>query len=104
MSRDDSLLYTGVTSVSKPKETPRQIQAEENEQKHRKLKLASEVVFPELEKERVAIASLMGTLIHTEMSEQDIKATVLGLRIADQRVVALTTRLKNIMNVKEAKK
>ena len=101
-TRDDSLLYTGLTSASSRRLQDKKKQDKEAKQaKRNELVPKADIVLKELEKERLTIAKELGNLIHLEMNEQNIKATVLGLRMADQRLVSVITRLNNILRKKK---
>lgn len=96
-SRDDSLLYTGVTSASMKVQQRRKEQLEDKEAKQAFLSPTAELLMAEIKKDRDAIGAELGNLIHLEMTAEDVKATVLGLRLADQRLVSLQHRLVNIL-------
>lgn len=96
-SRDDSSLYTGMTSASFAKEQKKRKQrSSKDAEATSQLSIVDTLILAEIKKDREAIAGELGNLIHLEMSEQDIKVAVLGLRLADARMVSLSNRLVNI--------
>lgn len=97
MSRDE-LLYTGATSASYA--TRKEAANKAKLEKKAVLTPVAELVISEIQKERSVIANEIGNIIHVDMSETDVKATVLGLRLADQRLSLLQTRLQNILKSK----
>jgi len=100
--RNDGILYTGMTTASfaKNRELRRKRQAERQEIQMQ-LTPAGEILVEEIKRQRVTIAAEIGNLIHLEMKEADIKIAVLGLRLADNRMLALESRLKKLL--REAK-
>jgi len=102
MHKDDSVLYTGMSSqnsiVIREK---REKMKEEKERKRGVLLPGAQLLSLEIDKERQTIASELANIIHIEMSAADIKATVMGLRLADQRIAALARRLNNVLRVAE---
>lgn len=99
LSRNDSILYTGVVGASSGLARKAKLEAQKKAKEDKRIKLEpyQEVVFAEIAKDRASIASEVMNLIHAEMSEADVKATVLGLRQADARLASLQSRLGNIL-------
>lgn len=102
MHKDDSVLYTGMSSqnsiVIREK---REKMKEEKERKRGALLPAAQLLSLEVDKERQTIASELANIIHIEMSTANIKATIMGLRLADQRIAALGRRLNNVLRVEQ---
>ena len=103
-SRNDSSLYTGMTSASFAKQKKKRVErASANAETTAQLSLVDTLILAEIKKDREAIGAELGNLIHLEMSEQDIKVAVLGLRLADARMISLSNRLVNITRKRKGK-
>lgn len=97
-------LYTGLHSQSFVKQHKKRLEdAEDKAGKQAELAPKADLVFAEITKERDLIAKELGNIIHIEMPEQDVKAAVLGLKLADQRLTALSRRLENILRLPKSK-
>lgn len=102
MSRDE-LLYTGATSASYAK-TRREVENTEKLEKQSKILPVAKLIDEEIARHREVISKELGNIIHIEMSEQDVKATVLGLRLADARMMSLQNSLRAIVKAKPIRK
>lgn len=93
-------LYTGMTSQSFVKE--RQKRKDKRDTKAGiKADFAPDahLVFGEIEKLRGEVSAELSNLIHVDTSETDVKSVVIGLRLADQKLVSLASRLNNILRL-----
>ena len=100
---NDSILYSGQTSASFAK-SRKVIENEAKLEKQSKILPVAKIIDAEIKRHREVIAGELGNLIHIEMSPEDIKATVMGLRLADQRMVLLQNNLRAIVKAKPLKK
>lgn len=101
MARDE-LLYTGQTSASYNK-ARRKAENEDKLQKQAIILPAAEFIQTEIANHRKNIANELSNLIHMEMKPEDVKATVMGLRLADSRMVLLENKIKSILKAKPLK-
>jgi len=100
MSRDDSSLYTGMTSnASKLARLERAKSKEAKEVKRGALLPAYELVNREIKKTQDEIADELRRAVTLDITTEQLKALVLGLRTADSRMDALRIRLNNIMRL-----
>jgi len=98
--RSDGILYTGITSASFAKQVEaKKERASKKRVAKNELKPAVETILNKLAEERENIAKELGNLIHLEMSPEDVKATVLGLRLADQRLQNVERSIGNALRV-----
>lgn len=104
MARDDSLLYTGITSASEPKLTPRKAQAEQKEKTRRNLKPAVEEILDLIGVERADIVNLKSFVLDRTTPEEEIKVELLARKMYHGYLNSLEAKVKNIMAVKEPKK
>jgi hypothetical protein len=93
MSRDDSILYTGVTSAE-PK-TPREAQRKAKEEAYLKLKPGYVFVLDELKKEKEAVIDLRSFVVgdSEEVVRDDLRARKLYLGYLN----ALEAKITQIM-------
>jgi hypothetical protein len=100
MSKDDSFLYSGLTSASSDKATPREIQREEKESQRIKLKPAAEVVLELLETERNKLYDIRRIFIDRKTTDEEVKIE----RIVRERqallISALEVKVRNILKEK----
>lgn len=96
---NDQILYSGQTSVSFAK-TRKQIENEAKLEKQSKILPVAKILDDKIKHHREVIAGELGNLIHMEMREEDVKATIMGLRLADQRMVLLQNDLRAIVKAK----
>lgn len=91
-------LYTGLNSQSFAKSREKRLEAKEAKNAQiQELVPKADLVLDELAKERLAIANEISNIIHIDMPIEDVKGTIMGLRLADQRLAALSNRLKNLL-------
>ena len=102
MAKDDSFLYSGITSVSNEPKTPREIQRKEHEEIRIKLKPAYDVVIELLAVEKKALYDMRTLIFDTKTSEDEIRIERL-LRMRHEALInKLELKLKTAM--KEPKK
>ena len=101
--RDDSILYTGVTSATN-KPTARQIQVEEKEQAQPKLKPAAAVVLELLDKERQNVLDLRSLVIDRTTPEQEVNTELLARKLYLDYLNSLENKVKSIMAVRPQRK
>jgi hypothetical protein len=95
-SRDDSILYSGITSATE-KVTPRQEQREQTEQQARKIKLASEVVLEELSKEKANITDLRSFVIDRTSTEQEVNTELIARKLYLGYINSLEAKIKQLV-------
>ncbi len=101
--RNDSILNTGLSSAAyRRSETIRKQHTLEKIHKGVELKPHAQIIKDEIAKIRTEIALELGKIIHLEMTPANVKATVLGLQIADSKVLSLQNRLLNNLKAEEA--
>lgn len=101
MSKDDSFLYTGITSASSDKApTPREVQREEKESARIKLKPAAEVVLAELAKERERVIDLRSIVLDRTTSEGEINTELLARKLYLNYLNSLEAKVNNILKEK----
>lgn len=99
MSRDDSSLYTGVSSQSVAKQ--RTEKAEEKAEKRIKLTPAGDIVAAEFKKEIDAL--IYGPYKDEDaMSDEQFRAERKGRRLAVASLVGIQNRLKNLLREPKA--
>lgn len=96
MSRDDSLLNTGATSVSKAK-TAREETREQNKRKRYNLLPAGEIVRAEIQKEIDAIQNIDYLNIEKMLTEGQLRAELMARKKTIERLKAVMTRLDNLL-------
>lgn len=105
MLRDDSFLYSGVTSATaEPKPTPRQIQREVTEQQRIKLKPAAEIVLAEIEKERQSVLDLRSFILEPSASEESVLVEIKARKNYLAYLNTLKTKIEAITKDKKEKK
>jgi hypothetical protein len=95
MPRNDSILGSGLSSVT----SRRLAEASKKKTNSKKdvvarLKPEAELIFAEIKQARTELASEIANIIHMDMSKTDVKSVVLGLRLADTKLVNLENRLR----------
>ncbi len=105
--RNDSFLYTGSNGASRGtvKEQRRQDLRKkkiEREAKRNELLPKADLVFHEIEKLKEEVAHEITNLIHVDMDKEDVKSVVIGLRLAESKLITLESRLKNVLRAKNA--
>lgn len=96
MSRDNSDLYSGITSASVP-QTPRAAQKEADERAYHKLKPAAEVVLALIAKEQEAITDIRSLVIDRTTSEQEINTELLARKLYLGHLNSLESKIKQII-------
>jgi len=99
--RNDSILNTGMSSVSVDK-SRRAKQAKEERQrakkeKRTKLMPAAEVVIAELDKEKQNTEKMLLAQINVKTSDQSVKDIIVALNMYGNSISKLRSRLSNIM-------
>lgn len=89
MVRDDSLLYSGVTSSSENL-TPREVQRETKNQQRDKLKPAADVILELLEAERNKLYDIRRIFIDRKTTDEEVKIE----RIVRERQAILISNLE----------
>lgn len=101
MSKDDSFLYTGITSSSDKEPTLRELQREEKEQQRIKLKPAGDVILELLESERQKLYDIRRIFIDRKTPDEEVKIE----RIVRERqallIASLEVKLRNILKEKQ---
>ena len=100
---NDSILYSGQTSASFAK-SRKVIENEAKLENQSKILPVAKILDDKIKRHREVIAGELGNIIHMEMREEDVKATIMGLRLADQRMLLLQNDLRAIVKAKPLKK
>lgn len=100
---NDSILYSGQTSASFAK-SRKLLQNEDKLEKQSLVLPVAKLIDDEIKRHREVIANELGNIIHIEMKPEDVKATIAGLRLADQRMLLLQNSLRSIVKAKPLKK
>jgi hypothetical protein len=101
MSRDDSLLYSGQTSQSR-RAYKEELRRQKREEARGKLLPSEQVIFEFLEKERENIAKQLLVYIQTDTTDENLKSTLLALKMYDSYLVTQKNQLTNLL--RQAKK
>jgi len=100
MSRTDEILYTGMTSASFAKQVEaKKERASKKRVAKNELKPSIEAIFKILAEERATVAGELANLIHLEMKPEDVKSTLLGLRLADARLQSIERKIANALRI-----
>jgi hypothetical protein len=94
--RNDKILYSGQTSVSKRLDKLEE-RAREKVSKQKKLSPAAEVVFDYIEKEKKSIQTQVLNYVQTDTKEENLKSTLLALKFYDTYLITLQNNLKNLL-------
>lgn len=98
MSRDDSSLYSGMTSSQTQRLIERRAKVKSKKAEKKSVLLpVAELVNTEIDNQLNAINSEIMNIIHADMSEADVKSTVIGLRLAHSRMLSLKNSFKSIL-------
>jgi len=100
MVRDDSFLYTGVTSLSNEPRTPRQLQKESKVIAKQKLKPAADVVLEAIAKERDAITDIRTMILDRKSTEQEVNTELLARKLYLGYLNTLEHKIKSIVSSK----
>lgn len=101
MSRDDSYLYSGMTSASSEPLSPRLKQREEKEHVRQKMKPATQIVLAAIDKERQAVTDVRSYVLEGK-TEESLLAEMQARRLYIGYLNGLEAKIKNI--TKEPKK
>jgi hypothetical protein len=100
VSRDDSFLYTGVTSLSNEPRTPRQLQKESKVIAKQKLKPAAEVVLEAIAKERDAITDIRTMILDRTSTEVEVNTELIARKLYLGYLNGLEHKIKSIVSDK----
>jgi hypothetical protein len=89
MSRDDSYLYSGQTSQSR-RAYKEELRRQKREEARGSLLPSEQVIFELLEKERDNIAKQLLVFIQSDTSEDNLKSTLLALKMYDSTTCVAT--------------
>lgn len=105
MSRDDSLLYTGMTSASfqKAQEKKKERQSERTEERA-KLQPAAEIVFSELAKDKAMLGEVLLSLVDPDTPDNQVKEHLNAVRMHRGWIADLEARLKLKLRLQKPKK
>lgn len=96
--RDDSQLYTGVTSTATRRLKAReQKKREERERMQSQLKPAEEALLAFVDKQKESIAQMALQHVSAEIKDKDVKAHLLALNFYDQYLTQFKTQLSNVL-------
>jgi hypothetical protein len=99
MSRDDSLLYSAQTSASRKIQAVKKERTEAKQELRAILSPDAELVRDEITRMRGEIKDMLRSLVNPSTPLEDVKTLILGLNIADQKIVEFHNRLNLIMKV-----
>ena len=99
MGRDDSILYTGVTSATH-KPTARQLQVEKKEQAQPVLKPAADIVLELIGKERQGVLDLRSFVIDRATPEKEVNTELIARKLYLGYLNSLEVKIKGIMTVR----
>jgi hypothetical protein len=100
MARDDSFLYTGVTSLSNEPRTPRQLQKESKVIAKQKLKPAADVVLEAIAKERDAITDIRTMILDRTSTEVEVNTELIARKLYLGYLNGLEHKIKSIVSDK----
>ena len=100
MARDDSFLYTGVTSLSAEPRTPRQLQKESKVIAKQKLKPAADVVLEAISKERDAITDIRTMILDRTSTDTEINTELIARKLYLGYLNGLEHKIKSIVSDK----
>jgi hypothetical protein len=105
VSRDDSILYTGVTSVSNEREpTPREVQAEAKEKARIKLKPAAELILAEIASEKAKVTDISTFVIDRKSTQEEVNVELYARRLYLNYLNGLEFKIGNAIKTKKSKK
>ncbi|MCA9312887.1 hypothetical protein KDA08_01005 [Candidatus Saccharibacteria bacterium] len=102
--RNDSYLYTGITSASNEPKTPRELQKESKEEAKRKLKPAADIVLELLMKEREGLYDIRNVYFDTKTSDDELRVERIVRIRHEALIIALESKIKTIMADKPEKR
>ena len=100
-NRDDSLLYSGVTSATADKKlTAREEQRDKREQDYAKLKPAAEVVLDLIAQEKAKVLDLRDLVVDQQEPEDGYRVELLVRKRYLAKLNALETQVKTTLSFK----
>lgn len=100
--RSDEQLYTGVTTKGADKIRERRLKVQQaKEAKRAQLVPKADVVIDKINDERATIAAKVLEYINADRPEEDVKASLLAIKMYDQYLKSLTNQLGNILRAPE---
>jgi hypothetical protein len=105
-NRDDSFLYTGMTSATADhKPTPRELQREQKEQDRLKLKGdAAEVVLEAIAKERDNVTDIRSFIVDRKDTPEDINVELRARKLYLGYLNTLEVKIKGIVKIQPSRK
>lgn len=103
MARDDSILYSGITSASSEPKTPREVQRQEKENARIKLKPAVDEVLALLEAEKAKLFDIRYMFFDEKTPEDEIRIEKILRQRHERLINLLEQKIKSIMTVKPKK-
>jgi preprotein translocase subunit YajC len=97
MARDDSILYSGITSVTSELKTPREAQKKAQEEAYYKLKPGYEVVLEDIRKAKVAVTDIRTLVIDRTSTEQEVNTELIARKLYLSYLNGLEAKIKNII-------
>ena len=105
MSRDNSDLYSGMTSASSERlPTPREEQREQKEKDRQKLKPAADVVLELIGKERSNVTDIRSLVIKPETTADEARIELRARELYLGYLNSLEVKVKGIMTVRPTRK
>lgn len=101
--RNDSYLYTGVTSLSNEPRTPRELQRQSKEIARQKLKPAADQLLEFLEVEKNALYDMRSLIVNTKTTDDEIRIERLLRQRHEILITKLEQKIKTIMRVRKTK-
>lgn len=105
MRRDDSVLYTGVTSASSRAVAAKRAESQQEKQEKRgKLLPVAELINKTIQKELDMVCDVKGFVLGTEVPEENIKADLLARKMNYEFIVRFHSTINNLLREPKAKK
>lgn len=102
MSNDTSDLYSGLNSQSFVKqEEKKDVSKKQKALKRSELQPKADIVLDEIAKEKKDIPNKIWKLTTGESSEESVRAVLGALKLYDTYLDTLSSRLKNVLRVKD---
>lgn len=95
--RNDSSLYTGLTSKVEKAATDRKIRKEKKQSTQNKLKPAGEIVISALDKELERTQAELLSMIGIKNSDEEVKDIIVALNMYTESIKRLKVTLKNLL-------
>lgn len=104
MHRNDAFLSSGLTTnATRSRIIEKRKQRDEKDFNRAVLRPEVELIRIEIASLRSEIAKELINLIHVEMKPEDVKSAVIGLKLADSKLVKFELHLMKIMRVHDEK-